>query len=459
MNSLTASNGNTYPKVLIICIIFCLVLIESCSKDPVNLENKMAEDYNPDFLLSYYNHLCTIVKTTPGFFPPQASRAYGYIGIAAYESIINGIDGGQSLQNQLNEFSSYKLPQPIDGEKYNWAIASNAAVSKMMKYMFDKNLTSATRFTIDSLETVFHKQLSDKVDLSTSERSRLFGQKISDVIYEYSKTDGGHESYLEPFQLPYSIPTDAYCWVPTSSLQTPLCPKWGKNRSFLKNNVLLTQAGPHVPYSESKTSEFYNQALATYNQVKNNTSEEVEIAMYWSDDPFNTCTPTGHTFNILAQILKEENATLAKTTVGLAKMSIAENDAFIACWKGKYDYVLLRPITYIQKHIDPSFTTLLGTPPFPTYTSGHSCEMGAGSRILTSLFTNGSGNYLFTDYSQLQYGFFARSYSNFDKMADECANSRLYGGIHFPMDNSKGLQVGKAIGDNVNKDIKWPSVN
>jgi hypothetical protein len=41
-------------------------------------------------------------------------------------------------------------------------------------------------------------------------------------------------------------------------------------------------------------------------------------------------------------------------------------------------------------------------------------------------------------------------------MAEECANSRLYGGIHYPMDNSKGLQLGRAIGDNVNKRLKWP---
>ncbi|MBL0102275.1 MAG: hypothetical protein IPP49_21410 [Saprospiraceae bacterium] len=67
-------------------------------------------------------------------------------------------------------------------------------------------------------------------------------------------------------------------------------------------------------------------------------------------------------------------------------MGIAENDAFIACWKGKYEHLLLRPVTYINRHIDPSWKTILNTPPFPAYTSGHSCEMGAGSRVLSSLF-------------------------------------------------------------------------
>lgn len=156
------------------------------------------------------------------------------------------------------------------------------------------------------------------------------------------------------------------------------------------------------------------------------------------------------------QLLQEDRATLEKTSVAYARLSIAENDAFISCWKGKYKYVLIRPVSYIKQYIDPSFTTVIGTPPFPAYTSGHSCEMGAGSRIFINMFTDGNGNYQFTDYSQLQYGFQARNYSNFTDMAEECAKSRFYGGLHYPMDNLKGLQIGRAIGDNVNRLINWP---
>ncbi len=158
----------------------------------------------------------------------------------------------------------------------------------------------------------------------------------------------------------------------------------------------------------------------------------------------------------MTQLLKENNATLEKSSVAFARLSIAENDAFISCWKGKYKYVLIRPVTYIKKYIDAAYATLIGTPPFPAYTSGHSCEMGAGSRVMISLFTDGSGNYQFTDYSQLRYGFPARNFSNFNTMADECANSRFYGGLHYQMDNIKGLQVGRAIGDNINHLINWP---
>ncbi len=434
------------------------LFIASCTTDSVVQNSKFTDEYKADFLLVYYDHICRTAKTTQGFFPPQTARAYGYIGIAGYEAVVHGIEGATSLQNQLNGFSSYQLPEVISGQKYNWAIASNAATARIFKYMFEKNLTAANRIKIDSIETSTHQALAANEDAGIVSRSQEYGYQVAEVVYAYSKTDGGHESYLEPFQLPYAIPNDPYCWVPTGAVTNPLSPRWGKNRPFLLSNIDKVKPSAHMLFSSEPTSEFYKEAMVVYNTVKNNTSEQIEIAKYWADDPFATCTPAGHTFNILAQILKEERATLAKSSMAFAKMCLAENDAFISCWKGKYDYVLIRPVSYIKRYIDPSFNTVIGTPPFPAYTSGHSCEIGAGSRILTSLFTNGSGDYAFTDYSQLQYGFFARSYSNFDEMAEECASSRLYGGIHYPIDNSKGLQVGRAIGDNINKEVEWPRI-
>jgi hypothetical protein len=77
--------------------------------------------------------------------------------------------------------------------------------------------------------------------------------------------------------------------------------------------------------------------------------------------------------------------------------------------------------------------------------------------IFINMFTDGSGKYDFTDYSQVQYGFPTRHYSNFNDMALECANSRFYGGIHYNTDNLEGLKYGRMIGDNVNKLIIWPA--
>src|SRR5690606_15986693 len=115
----------------------------------------------------------------------------------------------------------------------------------------------------------------------------------------------GHLSYMDPFaQDGFVMAKDPYCWIPTSAQMVPLNPFWGENRSFTPDVVEISQPIPNIPFSTDKDSEFYAQAMSVYEQVTSkNTEEERNIARYWADDPFATCTPTGHTFNIITQLL------------------------------------------------------------------------------------------------------------------------------------------------------------
>jgi len=436
-----------------------LLVLAACRKEyypDEDFTSRPAYTYSGQQVRDYFSLLCDISKSTPGFFPPQVARAYGYVGIANYEAIVNGIPGAQSLAGQISGLTLSAIPTADRQLQYDWSIASNAAIAAMIRKMFDRNITAVNSRAVDSTEQANLSAMSASVNPDVVTRSVQYGKAVAAAIYQYSLNDGGDLSYLEPFQLPFTMPPDPWCWVPTSAVTTPVSPKWGNNRAFIQASVDGLDKYKPKTFSTSPSSPFYAEALEVYEQVKNNTPEQKEIAKYWSDDPFATCTPTGHTFNILTQLLEENKATLEKTSVAYAKLCIAENDAFIACWKGKFTSMLIRPVSYIKQHIDPSFATVIGTPAFPSYTSGHSAEIGAGAQIFIDMFTNGSGEYNFTDYSQLRYGFSARSYSSFNQMAQECADSRFYGGIHYQMDNKEGLEMGKAVGNNVNKMINWP---
>lgn len=440
-------------------ILALLVVFISCRKENYTTDEFSGGPtyiYSGKYIQNFFEVLCTISKTTPGFFPPEVARAYGYVGLANYEAVVRGIQGAQSLGGQLNGLSVADLPLLPQNLQCNWGIASNAATAEIIRKMFMMKISATNSALIDSTEQANLRELSLVAPPDMVKRSVQFGKQIAEAIYKYSMNDGGHEAYLDPFQLPYNMPPEPYCWVPTGSTKHPISPYWGKNRSFIEASVSNTTQFKPTPYSTSPTSQFYRNALEVYNQVKKNTPKEIEITKYWSDDPFNTCTPTGHTFNIMTQLLQETNATLEKSSVAYAKLALAENDAFVACWKVKYQTILIRPVSYIQQYIDPSFETVIGTPPFPAFTSGHSVEIGAGTKIFNEMFTNGSGDYNFTDYSQLRYGFSARHFNNFNDMADECANSRFYGGLHYKEDNDIGLAQGRAIGDFVIKNIKWP---
>jgi hypothetical protein len=71
-------------------------------------------------------------------------------------------------------------------------------------------------------------------------------------------------------------------------------------------------------------------------------------------------------------VLEKKKAKLGQAAEIYAKSSIAFKDAPIIIWRGKFDVNLnlLRPVTYINRLIDPTWTTFIGTPPYPDYPSG-----------------------------------------------------------------------------------------
>jgi membrane-associated phospholipid phosphatase len=112
---------------------------------------------------------------------------------------------------------------------------------------------------------------------------------------------------------------------------------------------------------------------------------------------------------------------------------------------------LLRPETFIRTYIDASWATLIPTPPFPTYTSGHSTFSGAAAAILSAEIGD---QISFTDSTKIAYGFSPRSFSSFDAYAKEAAVSRLYGGIHYNFDNDNGFICGQQIALHVEQ-LMW----
>ena len=192
-------------------------------------------------------------------------------------------------------------------------------------------------------------------------------------------------------------------------------------------------------------SAFYAEANECYRVTSDLTPDQEMIARFWSDDPGQTATPPGHSISIVTQVARELILTLDRAAEAYAKVGIAVADAFISCWRTKYQYNLLRPVTYIRRVIDPSWTPLLVTPPFPEYTSGHSVQSAAAAQVLTGLF----GELAFSDHTHDARGLPSRSFRSFREAAEEAAISRMYGGIHFRAAIERGLEQGACIGEQV----------
>jgi hypothetical protein len=200
---------------------------------------------------------------------------------------------------------------------------------------------------------------------------------------------------------------------------------------------------PPPAYSEEPGSDFHREALEVRDAVSNLTDEQRAIARFWSDDPMLTPTPPGHWIAIAQRVLDAEDADLDTRVDLLARLGIALADAFVACWHAKFEYDLLRPVTYIQRVIDPAWQPLLATPPFPEYPSGHSTQSAAAAAVLAAAFGEG---YAFVDATHADDGLPPRAYPSFAAAAEEAGVSRLYGGIHFRAAIERGLAQGRCVG-------------
>ena len=379
-----------------------------------------------------------LIRSTPGYSPPVASRALGCLGVGLYESLVLGMPDHVSLAGTLNDLEP--LPRSATGIAYHWPSVANAALAAMARSLFP-TAPNAVRAEIDLLEARLHGDVPHGILLRSVDR----GREVAAAIDTWSRGDGGHEGYLRNFPSDYVPPAGTGQWVPTPPGFLPaLQPYWGTNRCMALEDSLTCDPGPPLPYSTNEDSAFFAEALEVYGTVNGLTPAQREIALFWSDDPGQTATPPGHSVSILGQVLRVQDRSLADAAVGYARLGIAVCDAFIACWRIKYIHNVVRPISYIRSSIDPTWgdPLPLTTPPFPEYTSGHSIQSAAAAEVLTATF----GEMAFTDHTHDARGLAPRSFDSFAAFAEEAAISRLYGGIHFRSAIERGLEQGRCVG-------------
>ena len=398
-----------------------------------------AAAYGAQVPAAWFDLALELVRDTAGFTPPVASRAFGYSGVALYEAIAPGARGRRSLAGRLNALTP--APAPAHGT-FHWPTVANSALASILHSLFP-TASQAAAAAIAALEERFASSARATLPRHIYLRSVARGRVVSGHIFEWSRVDGGHEGFARNFP-PYTPPVGPGLWEPTPPGFLPaLQPSWGTNRPFALPLYGTSCAPPPPPaYSEAPGSPFQREASECFGIASDLTLDQEAIARFWSDDPGTTATPPGHSLSILTQVVRLLDVELDRAAEAYAKVGIAVADSFIACWRTKYEHHLLRPVTCIRRVIDPGWTPLLVTPPFPEYTSGHSVQSAAAARVLTDLF----GDVAFTDRTHEQRGLPARLFRSFTAAADEAAISRLYGGIHFRSAIERGLQQGRCVG-------------
>jgi hypothetical protein len=404
-----------------------------------------ATAYSAQVATEWFRLALQLTQQTPGFSPPVAARALAYMGLSLYESVVPGMPGYQSLAGQLNELQSLPWAQP--DEVLHWPTVANAALATMTRMMFP-NASAENKAKVDLLERSLPLKLGQDFDPATltpeiTNRSETFGKLMAMAIMTWARTDGGHQAWepLRRSQAVYVPPSGQGLWSVTPPAFAPgLLPWWGNVRPFVLRNSSVCVAPPPPVYSEQPGSAFYKEADEVYQANVKATQVQRQVSLYWADDPLKTPTPGGHWAYIATDLLGLQKASLAQAAATYAEMNMAMSDAFVAGWKTKYTVNLIRPVTYVQLVIDSNWVpTLMDTPPFPEFPSGHSVLSSAAASVLEHVF---GANVAFTDNTHNDRGWGPRTFSSFRAAADEAAVSRLYAGIHF----RSGIESGKVQG-------------
>lgn len=345
----------------------------------------------------------------------RAARAIALVHVAMYDATVacwdaKYADDRPSPAHASPSVTPLVVVPPIPSYPSEHATVAEAAAA-VLSYLFPADADEFHRLARTAAQSRLDAGVNFPEDIEAGQR---LGAQVGGLVVRRGQSDGSDQPYT------VTVPTGPGYWTPplAGMVVEPTAGSW-------RPWVLADGADVNLPVPPSPGSPAYQADVDEIVSVAQHlTDEQKAIAAYWADGP-GTVTPPGHWLRIADEHVSRAFADdPLRATRSLALVGVSMADAFIACWDGKYTYWTARP-----NQVIPGFTSLIKTPPFPGYPSGHAVQSGAVSEVLASLFPEQA--------------------ATFRVMAEEVAMSRLYGGIHFTSDNNNGLLVGREIGRRV----------
>jgi hypothetical protein len=157
----------------------------------------------------------------------------------------------------------------------------------------------------------------------------------------------------------------------------------------------------------------------------------------------------------LRTISADEGLTLVEEARLLAMANVAGADAVINCWNDKAYWHFWRPITAIHEGEndgnddtvgDPSWESMVPTPPYPDSASGYNC-LTAAMLLSADAFFGGqpiafSLVKIVPDAPEV-----TRDYATFADVLPETIDARVFQGIHFRTADEQGAEIGTNVAE------------
>jgi hypothetical protein len=242
--------------------------------------------------------------------------------------------------------------------------------------------------------------------------------------------------------VPY-VPTGAPGdWTPTGPGNAAV-PHWGNVTPFVMASGDQFRAAPPPALTSAEYAAAYNEVKEIGSATSvTRTADQTASALFWDAANGSPWMRIG------LAVAEDEGLSTLDNARAFSLLSTGLADALIAGFDSKYVYRLWRPLTAIQSGDldgnaetlgDATWNSLFPAPLHPSYVSTHSTLSGVGATILESIFGDDEG---FT----ISIAGDTRSFTGLQQAAQDGADSRLWGGIHFRFDNEAGLAMGRQIG-------------
>jgi hypothetical protein len=425
----TMKNKRSFCCFLTIVFLFC-ASTNLLAENKQNVESILL----PENVILQWNRVLTQVIRTPGAHPSATIfpvRSYAMMHAAMFDAV-NSVEGG---------YTPYLTDVPGSKNASVEAAAAKAAYDVLSALY-------------PGQQALFNAELS--LSLAGIEENRLrqgirVGSICAAQVLARRANDG------------WNAPVPAYVLPPTPGNWQPTPPTFSI-ATFTHYPAVMpfalisgTQFTPPPPPALNSV-----QYAIDYNEVKAlgsatsivRTADQTLVARLWA----GIGTPTNAFFawnNVARDLSISHNLSTIQMARFFALFNMAAHDGLLSTFASKFQYRLWRPVTAIQRanedgnlntEPDPTWTTLIPTPPYPSY-AGNMSGIGTSHATTFALFF-GRDDIPFQhtwENGPSGTGGATRSYPSFTAMANESADSRIYGGIHFRFDNVAGQAVGRNV--------------
>lgn len=382
----------------------------------------------PDTVLEW-NRLLLTTMATPGAASPTVffTRYLAVVHVAIFDAL-------NSFDRTYTPYVGY-VTVPAEASR-------DAAVAQAARDTLVSLFPSQTA----SLDAALATQLA-RIPTEAAVAGARVGAAAAQAVLDARRDDGW--SRTPPVVM---LPNMPGYWQPTPPANAPAT---FTHYPDVQPFVIGSATAFTVERPPSLTSRQYAEA---FNEVKAiggttstvRTADQTLVAQLYA--PIATVTTTSIPAlwqNLVRDLVRTHGLSDIAAARLYALVNVTFHDALYVSFSGKFLYNLWRPVTAIREaardgnadtEADPTFTPLIGTPPYPTYPGNYACLASAIARVLARTFGRDDVPFSIT-WAQPSGPGITRSYNGFRQLADEAAMSRVYGGIHFRFDTTASFGV------------------